>query len=79
MSSEAVGGRTPRPGELEWDLNADTTSLGALCRALKGALERPRYFRSMVQWSAVWNRYARAAVAMEQPTWPLALAHIDQM
>ena len=49
MSSEAVGGRTPRLGEPEWDLNADTTSLGAPGRAFKGALEKPRYFRSMVQ------------------------------
>ena len=74
MSSEAVGGRTPRPGELEWDLNADTTSLGALGRAFKGALEKPRYFRSVVRWSAVWNRLCPEAVAMGQLTWPLALA-----
>ena len=79
MSSEAVGGRTPRPGELEWDLNADTTSLGASGRAFKSALEKPRYFRSMVHWSAVWNRYAPAAVAMGQRTWPLALNHLGQM
>ena len=58
------------------DLNADTTSLGALGRAFKGALEEPRYFRSMVQWSAVWNRYAPAAVSMGQLTWPLALARL---
>ena len=45
----------------------------------KGALEKPRYFRSMVQRSAVWNRYAPAAVAMGQLTWPQALAHLDQM
>ena len=63
---------THRPGELEWDPNADTTSLGALDRAFKGALEKPRYFRSMVQWSAVWNRYTPVAVAMEQLTWPQA-------
>ena len=34
MGSEAVGGHTPRPGEFDWDLNADTASLGALGRAL---------------------------------------------
>ena len=39
VSSEAVGGPTPCPGELEWDPNADTTSSGALGRAFKGALE----------------------------------------
>ena len=61
-------GRTlTRLCELEWDPNADTTSLGALGRALKGGLEKPRYVRSM-QWSAVWNRYVPAAVAMEQLT-----------
>ena len=27
----------------------------------------------------MWNRYAPAAVAMGQLTWPLALAHLDQM
>ena len=42
MSSEAVGCRTPRPGELEWDRNADTTWLGALGRAFKGAFEKTR-------------------------------------
>ena len=33
----------------------------------------------MVQGSAVWNRHAPAVVAMGQLTWPLALAHLDQM
>ena len=55
------------------------TSLGALGTAFKGALEKPKYFRSMVQWSAMCNRYDPAAVAMGQLTWPLALAHLDQM
>ena len=79
MSSEAVGGRTFRPGELEWDPDAATTSVGALGRAFKEALEKPRYFCSMVQWSAVWNRPAPAPVAMGQLTWPQALAHLDQL
>ena len=80
MSSEAVGGRTSRPGELEWDPDAATTSVGALGRAFKEALEKPRYFRGMVQWSALCgNRHAPAAVAMGQLTWPQALAHLDQM
>ena len=47
MGSEAVGGHTPRPGEFDWDPNADTASLGALGRAFKGGLEKPRYFRNM--------------------------------
>ena len=79
MGSEAVGGHTPRPGEFDWDPNADTASLGALGRAFKGALEKPRYFRNMVQWSAVWHRYATAAVAMGQMTWPMVLSHANQM
>ena len=33
----------------------------------------------MVQWSAVWHRYATAAVAMEQMTWPTVLSHANQM
>ena len=70
MGSEAVGGHTPRPG---------TASLGALGRAFNCALEKPRYFRNMVQWSAVWHRYATAAVAMEQMTWPMVLSHANQM
>ena len=41
MGSEAVGGHTPRPGEFDWDPNADTASLGTLGRAFKGALEKP--------------------------------------
>ena len=79
MGSEAVGGHTPRPGEFDWDPNADTASLGALGRAFKGAMEKPRYFRNMVQWSAVWHGYATAAVAMEQMTWPMVLSHANQM
>ena len=79
MGSEAVGGHTPRPGEFDWDPNADTASLGALGRAFKGALEKPRYFRNMVQWSAVWYRYATATVAMGQITWPMVLSHANQM
>ena len=80
MGSEAVGGHTPRPGEFDGDPNADTASLGALGRAsFKGALEKPRYFRNMVQWSAVWHRYATAAVAMAQMTWPMVLSHANQM
>ena len=79
MGSEAVGGHTPRPGEFDWDPNADTASLGALERAFKGALEKPRYFRNMVQWSAVWHRYATAAVATGQMTWPMVLSHANQM
>ena len=49
MGSEADGGHTPRPGEFDWDPNADTASLGALERAFKGVLEKPKYFRNMVQ------------------------------
>ena len=33
----------------------------------------------MVQWSAVWHRYATAAVAMGQMTWPMVLSHANQM
>ena len=33
----------------------------------------------MVQWSAVRNRYAPAAVARGQLAWPQALAHLDQL
>ena len=76
---EIVAETHSRSGELERDPNAGTTSLGALGRAFKGALERPRYFRSMVQWSAVWNRYAPAAIATGQLPWPQALAHLNQM
>ena len=65
MRSEAVG-VTRR--DLASLTDADTASLGALGRAFKGALEKPRYFRNMVQWSAVWHRYATAAVAMGQMT-----------
>ena len=36
MGSEAVGSHTPRPGEFDWDPNADTASLGVLGRAFKG-------------------------------------------
>ena len=79
MGSEAVGGHTPRPGEFDWDPNADTASLGALGRAFKGALEKRRYFRNMEQWSAVWHRHGTAAVAMEQMTWPMVLSHANQM
>ena len=79
MGSEAVGAHTPRPGEFDWDPNADTASLGALGRAFKGALEKPRYFRNMVQWSAVWHRYATAVVAMGQMTWLMVLSHANQM
>ena len=76
LGSEAVGGHTLRPGEFDWDPTAHTASLGALGRAFKGALEKPRY---MVQWSAVWHRYAVAAVAMGQMTWPMVLSHANQM
>ena len=79
MGSEAAGSHTPRPGEFDWHPNADTPSMGALGRAFKGALEKPRYFRNMVQWSAVWHRYATAAVAMGQMTWPMVLSHANQM
>ena len=71
MGSEAVGGHTPRPGEFDWDPNADTASLGALGRAFKGAMEKPRYFRNMVQWSAVCT-----ATPLR---WPMVLSHANQM
>ena len=79
MDELISSGWTPRPGELEWDPNADTTSFNAMGRAFREALGKPGYFPSMVQWTAVWNRYAPAAVAMGQLTWPQALAHRDQM
>lgn len=81
LPSEAIGGHTTRPGEIEWAQEAQTSasSLAALGRALKGAMEKPRWFRSMSQWSAVWMRFAPVAVAMGQWTWPRVLAHSDQM
>ena len=79
LCAEAVGGHTPRPGEIAWDTSADTSSVSNLGRVLKGALEKPRYFKSMTQWSAVWNRYAPTAVSMLQMTWAHVIAHADNV
>ena len=78
MSSEAVGGRTPRLGELEWDLDADTTSSGALAG-------HPKVLRKSQGISVAWCRGVRCGivvslcVAMGQRSWLVALAHLDQM
>ena len=78
LPSDAVGGKSSM-GASEWalDANAPSGTLGALGAALKAATQKPKFFRSVTQWTAVFIRYAPVAVSMSQITWPAVLAHMD--
>ena len=79
LAPDAVGGSVSWGGESEWSLDPRATSatLGQLGQALKKATCQPRFFRSLAQWAAAYNRYAMAAVAMKQLTWAQAFSHMD--
>ncbi len=68
-------------GKMKWTdaLDDEDDGYAKLGRALKGATEASRFFRSFAQWSAAFWRYAVAAVATDQMKWTWAIAHSDQV
>ena len=68
MPSAALGG-SPHQA---LNPSASTAELAALSSALQGAMASPKYFRSMMQWSSVYWRYAPVAIAAGQ--WSLVQA-----
>ncbi len=68
-------------GKMKWTdtLDDEDDGYAKLGRALKGATETSRFFRSFAQWSAAFWRYAVAAVATDQMKWTWAIAHSDQV
>ena len=76
MPADAVGGKFS--GASDWHVgNANPTAIQALERAMKSATQTPKFFRSLAQWTAVFTRYAVAAVAMNHLSWATIIAHID--
>ena len=79
IAPDAVGGKMLLPGEGD-ALAADysnSSAIGALGAALKSASSSPRFFRSLLQWSTVYWRYAPMAIAMGQLTWNGVLGHYN--
>eukprot|EP00438_Fugacium_kawagutii_P030829 Skav224363 [mRNA] locus=scaffold5095:66265:73933:+ [translate_table: standard] len=79
LPADSVGGKFTLRDEEESKLAGHQTigSLSDLSKALKGATATPRFFRNVQQWVAAFLRYATTAIATEQMTWPIALAHMD--
>jgi len=76
---EAIGGKLTLPGEQEWvpQQEGSSSTLTQLSQALKGAVGGPRFFRTLAQWVAAFQRYATTAVATGQLNWTLVSCHID--
>ena len=62
LPHSAVGARVKLPGDSS-DGALSTATLGTLGEALKAATSSPRFFRSLNQWHASFQRYGIAAVA----------------
>ena len=79
LAPDAVGGSACWGGEADWNLDPRTTSatLGQLGQALKRATQQPKFFRSLAQWTAAFNRYALVAVTLGHLSWPMVLSHVD--
>ena len=68
MPASALGGSAAN----SLDPNASTAELAALSNALRGAMASPKFFRSMMQWSSIFWRYAPVAISAGQ--WTLVQA-----
>ena len=79
LAPGAVGGSASWGGEADWNLDPRTSSatLGQLGQALKRATQQPKFFRSLAQWTAAFNRYALVAVTLGHLSWPMVLSHVD--
>ena len=77
LPPEAVGGKTVVPGEE--CLQGYTGNLSQLGSAIKALTTAPRCFRNMSQWTAAFLRYAIAAIAAEQLTWPWICMHMQMV
>ena len=65
-------------GEQEWfGEPASANSLSQLSQALQRATASPRFFRTIAQWSAAFQRFTVVAVATGQWTWAMVSCHID--
>ena len=74
LPPEAIGGKTFLPGTDDC-LNNYTGNITQLSAALKSLTSAPRCFRNITQWNIAFTRYAVAAIAVEQVTWPWYIMH----
>ena len=74
LPPEAIGGKTFLPGTDDC-LNNYTGNITQLSAALKSLTSAPRCFRNITQWSIAFTRYAVAAIAVGQVTWPWYVMH----
>ena len=77
LPPEAVGGKTIVPGEE--CLQGYTGNLSQLGSAIKALTRAPRCFRNMSQCTAAFLRYAIAAIAAEQLSWPWVSMHLQMV
>ena len=78
LPPDAVGGKSATTGDDDvLDPTANSSSLGKLAVALKGATASPRFFRTVGQWTAAFLRFGITAVSTEQWTMSEVLTHID--
>ena len=76
LPADAVGGKSA--GASDWQSGeAVAGTIQSLEKALRAATKTPKFFRSLAQWTAVFSRYAVAAVSMEHLNWATVMAHID--
>ena len=78
MPPEAVGGKTICPGA-EDNLLGCTGNFSQFSKAIHALTTAPRCFRTIAQWSTAFLRYAVAAIAIKQITWPFVICHAQMI
>ena len=73
LPPEAVGAKFQTTPMVE----AGSSDLSALNRALRAASTTPRMFRTVAQWSTCFWRFAHAAVTCEMWSWAVAVTYHD--
>eukprot|EP00435_Cladocopium_sp_Y103_P042868 s429_g11.t5 len=81
LTPDLIGGKFQMHDDGEWPLHAHVpiSSLQDLGKALKSATASPRFFRTVSQWTGSFMRYAVVAVATGHLSWPVVLAHVDNV
>ena len=79
LTPEAVGGKFREEEALSLTGGEQINSLTQLGQALRGATDSQRFFRSFIQWSASFWRWAPVAVAVGHMSWVAAILHHDNI